>query len=408
MSLARTLHLTERRTTECRLAAVEVDFLLRHHRGAIEVLPAGRRGRYRVTPAGVAGTIVTPLRRIVITSKVPLRSLLFLLEPPAEAPAERDHVEPGPAVELIDVLAGLLAARMSERAAAGLHRAYQETAARGAYLVGQIDVPAQLRQPAGRKDQIHSRQDEHTIDLPCNQIPRTIAVGLLGSGLLAAPVRERLAAAVPLFAEVSTIGLGTDALARLPRDPPAGYAPLLDLCRLLIDALAPSPQGGALPAPAFLLSLERLFEQYVTRAVVEAFATAGGAYRVSVQEPRLAGEPDPAGVGEQPAVAIRPDVTLDRDGRTILVLDAKWKRLPAAAVVTEDLYQVLAYCTVLGARSAVLVYPGGRQRVWQYAFGPAGVQVQVRTLAVAGSGERCLRARRLLGRDLRRSLRERA
>jgi 5-methylcytosine-specific restriction enzyme subunit McrC len=401
MTSEHTLHLTERRTSECRLAPVEVDFLLHHHAAAIEVLPTGRRGRYRVTPAGVAGVIVTPRRRIVIASKVPVRNLLLLLDPLAEPPSDSDHVEPGSASELIDLLAGQLALHMSERGAAGLHRAYQESQARGAFLVGQIDVPAQLRQPAGRKDQIHSRQDEHTIEIPCNQVPRTVAAQLLASGLLAPAVRERLAAAAGLFREVSTVALDAGVLARLPRDPPPGYGPLLALCRWLADALAPSPMSGEVPAQAFLLSLERLFEQYVTRAVLDGLARPGTSWQVTVQESRPACE----AVEAQPAIDVRPDVRIDRGGRPVLVLDAKWKRLPPDAVVTEDLYQVLAYCTVLGVRSAVLVYPGPRHRVWDFAFPHADVHVQMRTLNVAGSAERCASARRRLGRDLRRLLR---
>jgi 5-methylcytosine-specific restriction enzyme subunit McrC len=373
-----TLHLIERRSHLCRLAPVEVDFLLAHHRGAFEILPTARRHRYRVTPAGVAGVVVTPGRRIVVTSKVPLRNLL-LLDPLDDPSSSRDSVQPANGSEWIDLLAGQLAQRMNERAAAGLHRAYRETAAQGAYLVGRLDVAEQLRQQARGKEQIHSRPDEFTAELPCNQVPRSVAAGLLTSGLLGPAVRERLASALLPFANLEEIPLSSDMLARLQRDRlPAEYIPLLDLCRLLIDSLAPSPAGGTVPAPAFLLPLEQLFERYVTRAVREAFA-GDAAVQVSAQESYSAGEPVPG----QPTVAIRPDVVILRDGRPALVVDAKWKRLSPTALVTADLYQVLAYCAVLGAPRAVLIYPGRRRRAWEYAFPHAGVSVQVRAVDVS-------------------------
>ncbi len=41
----------------------------------------------------------------------------------------------------------------------------------------------------------------------------------------------------------------------------SGYGPLLDLCRLLADALGPTDAAGTTACPAFLLDMERVFEQ---------------------------------------------------------------------------------------------------------------------------------------------------
>jgi 5-methylcytosine-specific restriction enzyme subunit McrC len=397
MTSPRTLHLIERRSRLRRLAPAEVDFLLAHHRTTLELLQTARRHVYRITPAGVAGVIVTPCRRIAISSKVPLRNLLLLMDPMDDPPTERDTVKPADGSEVIDLLAEQLALRMSERAAAGLHRGYRETAAQGAYLVGRLDVAEQLRQQSRGKEQIHSRLDEFTDQVLCNQVPRSIAAGLFSSDLLSAAVRERLSRALAPFVHLEEVPLSSEVLARLSRDRvPDCYSPLLDLCRLLIDSLAPSTVAGSVPVPAFLLSLERLFERYLTRAVQEAFADENGV-TVSAQESSLIGEPVP----DQPAVHVRPDVRVDRDGVPLLVVDAKWKRLPATSVITEDFYQALAYCTVLGAPRAVLVYPGRRRRVWEYTFAHTGARVQVRTLDVSGNAEQCRQARRRLGSAMR-------
>jgi hypothetical protein len=81
----------------------------------------------------------------------------------------------------------------------------------------------------------------------------------------------------------------------------------------------------------------------------------------------------------------------------VLVLDAKWKRLPAGRLVTADVYQVLAYCAALGVRRAVLVYPGRRDRAWHYDLGEAPTRLTVRTLCVTGDRARLdLAVRRLL------------
>jgi 5-methylcytosine-specific restriction enzyme subunit McrC len=175
---------------------------------------------------------------------------------------------------------------------------------------------------------------------------------------------------------------------------PVDYGPLLDLCRLLAEGLTPGEAAGTTPAPAFLLDMERVFERYLTRGVLEAFASSRH-YAVSVQTAHVVARPE-AG---RPEVLMRPDLTIDQAGRPVLVIDAKWKRLPRTSLVTADLYQVLAYCTALGVERGVLVYPGRAGRVWEYGFGP--VAVTIRTLRVFGSGEAVARSLRRLARSLK-------
>jgi 5-methylcytosine-specific restriction enzyme subunit McrC len=368
-----TLHLRERRARLCKLAPDEVRHLLEHHRTHLDLAPTATPHAWRVTPAGVAGVILTPRRRILISPKIPLRNLLFL----GDDEPEPDWVNPSDGI--LDPLAERLARLMCERAAAGLHRDYREAREQGPYLLGRLDLAAQLRQPAGRKDQLHSRHDAFTADLPCNQVPRVVARALAESPLLGAGARARLAQALAGFSHVAEAALTPDVLAEL-RSPrlPAAYRPLAELCLLL----------AAARAPALLVSLERWFEQYLTKTVEEAFLERP--HQVSVQQIRHVGAP---------GVTLRPDVTIDRDGAPSVVVDAKWKRLAASGPESDDLYQVLAYATLLGAGRAVLVYPG-RRGGGEWTFEHTPVRVQARTLDVSGPAERCRASRLRLGREL--------
>jgi 5-methylcytosine-specific restriction enzyme subunit McrC len=141
--------------------------------------------------------------------------------------------------------------------------------------------------------------------------------------------------------------------------------------------------------------MECVFEGYVTRHCASAWGGKGGG-AVAVQPLFRPARP----VAGQPDVSMRPDLTLDRAGRTALVVDAKWKRLKPTALVTSDLYQVLAYCAALGVERAALVYPGRRDRRWRYHFPRSPVRVVVQTLRVVGSREACLASVRRLGRAL--------
>jgi 5-methylcytosine-specific restriction enzyme subunit McrC len=391
----RTHVLTERTAAMCRLSMADVDFLLAEHRAHVEVLPTRRRGRYRLTPTGHVGIIAAPHSRLVIRPKVPVRNLFHLLDPTGPLPAVDDEAAVEPGTEGLDFLAGRLAWLLTERAAAGLHRAYAERAEHGPFLQGRLDVPAQLREPAGRKDRLHSCYEEFSADVPCNQVPRATAELVLRSPLLGEGVRAALRRALQGFAGVSTVPLGPESFQAAQADRlTEPYRPLLGLCRLLADSLAPQESAGAVACPAFLLDMERVFEQYVTAGVVHAFQDCPGC-SVAVQPLHLANEPAPG----QPDIPMRPDLLVERRGRR-LVVDAKWKRL-TRSLLTPDVYQVLAYAMALGARRAVLVYPGKRDRTWAYVLMRAPVSLVVHTLRVVGSWERCRRSLERLGRLLR-------
>ncbi len=386
----------ERQPHIARLAPDDVAFLLEHHRGRLEVLPTGRRGRYRLNALGCVGVLIAPTCRFVIRPKIPLANVFAMLDPLAAVPAESDRITPETGTEALDFLAGQLARHMAERVTAGLHRAYREQHEQGAVLHGRIDLPAQMRETPGRKDLLHSQYDDLSVDLPCNRAVKSTAEALLASQLLGAEVATALRQALAGFVSVSSESLSLrlwDAVEaeRLP----AEYRPLLDLCRLLADSLTLKDAAGKMPAPSFLLDLERVFEMHVTRGIVEAFAQSKS-HTVAVQATHTVNEP----VAELADLTMRPDVTIDRDGRTVLVVDAKWKRLPKSAETT-DLYQAVAYGTMLGADGVVLVYPGNKRSIREYRFTHTPLRLMICTLPVGGTRQACLRSARRLGQMLK-------
>jgi 5-methylcytosine-specific restriction enzyme subunit McrC len=371
-----------------RLAPADVAFLLEHHRAHVAVAPTGRRDVYRLTPRGHVGVLAAPCCRLVVQPKISLDNLFFLLDPTAPVPAAPDHTAPIRGDEVLNFLAGQLAGRLAGRLAGGLHRGYRERQAQGPFVHGRLDLPAQARQAPARKDQLHCCYDDFTADMPCNQILKGTVERLLASPLIGEGVRALLRQALSGLEGVQAVVPGPEVwenlrAARLPE----GYPVLLDLCGLLLDGLAPGTAAGPTPTPAFLLDMERVWERYVSRAAVDAFTGDG----VAIQTSRLV-----ARDAEGRPVVMRPDVTVERDGQMLLVLDAKWKRTPPAV----DLYQVLAYATALGAPRAALVCPGRRDRLREYAFEHTPIRVALWTLRAEGPRAALARSARRLGRAL--------
>jgi 5-methylcytosine-specific restriction enzyme subunit McrC len=390
-STLRTLWLTERLPALCRLTRADIATLLDSHRGQFQVLPGGRPGTYQLLPRGVAGTVVLPGCRLVVRPKIPLRNLFFMLDPNAPPTALDDTTSRVPGTEAFHFLVACLVRRLQEIASTGLHRGYAERADQFRTPHGKIDLPARLREAARHQPDFPCHFDDFTIDVPINQIARGTADQLLASPLLAAPLRDALRRAVAPFADVTPGPLTAEAFASAVC--PDAYRPLLDLCRLLVDGLAPGESAGSSIGPSFFLDLERTFEAYLTRAMIDGLAD--GPRTLWPQREQMAAE-----APGQPPVVMRPDITIERDGRPLLVVDAKWKRWPPAVTVTDDLYQVLSYGVGLGVSRAWLVYPGRRDRDWDYTFGR--MHVGLRSVRVVGSQAACQRSLQRLLKEVRR------
>jgi 5-methylcytosine-specific restriction enzyme subunit McrC len=384
----RTVTLTERLSSDCRLTPADVDFLLAEHPTHIELTPTRQRGYYRLTPTGHVGTIVGPKCRFVILPKLPVGNLFHLLDPGSPLPALDDRTAAKGGPKLLDFLARRLATLMTERAAAGLHRAYAERSDAGPFLRGGLDLAAQLRATDGRKDRLHSRFEEFTPNVPCNQIPKATAARVLRSPLPSDGTRTVLQTALQAFTEVRPIALEPEVFAQALTDRLAEpYRPVLDLCRLLVEGLAAGRKSGPALTPAFLIDMEHVFERYVTQGVQDALAESLRDI-VHLQPLHVANQP----VVGQPDIYFRPDLTIERGGRPVLAVDAKWKALAGSPLVTADVYQMLAYCTALGIRRGILVYPGQRNRVWHYALARVPIHLEIRALRVTGSRAMCRRS----------------
>jgi 5-methylcytosine-specific restriction enzyme subunit McrC len=390
----RTLHLSERAGKVVRLPLADLEYLLGRHENHVEITPTGRRGRYQLTPRGVAGVIVAPETRIVIRPKIPLRNLWLLLEPGCPLDDMADRVTPRASAGMVDVLAYRLAQEMGARARAGLHRGYREVHASGPYLQGRLDVGEHLRRGHLHREQLHSIHDNFTQDVPCNQLPRTLADRLIASPVIGEETRAALLHALEFFAGVAP----DSGVLRSPRvEAPASYDRLLDLCRLILEGLALNDTAGSTPAPAFLLEMERLFERYLTRGLIRVLSGEPDV-EIGVQPSHVVSEP----AAGQPDLVMRPDLLVRRRGHPSLIVDAKWKRLSGSPLVTEDVYQMLAYTAGLGVPRAVLVYPGKRDRRWAYALRADSRTIEIRTLRVTGTPEQCERSMYRLARSVLR------
>jgi 5-methylcytosine-specific restriction enzyme subunit McrC len=381
----RTIRLVERRPRECRLRRTDVDFLLAQQSATIDLAPTHTRSVYRLTPRGYVGVVVGPRSRFIIRPKIPLKDLFHLIDADSRGTLFEDRTDAALNTQLIDLLALHLANLLAAQARTGLHHGYVENHEVQTFLQGRLDVAAQMRESPARRTQFHCLREEFTADGPWNRFPKATAQGLLRSGLLGAAAALALRDALAGYQSIESVALNIPDRAALNAAPlPEGYRPLLELCALLAAGLGPSQRAGDHSVPSFLIDLERLFEEFLSRALHAEFDSKGR-YSVTSQRQYNIAPDDPA----LHPLTFTPDIVIEKDQEPWCILDAKWKDLRGGPEA-RDVEQVVAYGTALGCFDVRLVYPGQRFRAVRYVVGKRGMRLTIHTLAV-GRGQEARR-----------------
>ncbi|MEV0691698.1 restriction endonuclease [Streptomyces sp. NPDC050388] len=340
------------------------------------LLRAGSRvGAVRSTPGG-------PVIRI--TPKTPVSRLFFLLGfslDPARAwrDSREGTVDTGAYDDVVPALAHAVERQIDAALRRGVLQGYREVEESALVVRGRLREAEQIRRHFGRTPPVEISYDAYTADTAENRILHAAAERLLRLPGVPGPVRRRLAHQRVRLADALPLVRGQE----LPRWQPSRlnsrYQPALRLAEAVLrgsspEHRAPAPGFEPLAVDGFLLDMNKLFEDFVTVALREALREHGLTARLQDLH-----HLDTAGL-----VRMRPDLVVRTgDGRTPLaVVDAKYKVEKADGLLNADLYQALAYATVLGLREAHLVYAAGRQperfhEVRGTAAGPDGQAVRL-------------------------------
>jgi 5-methylcytosine-specific restriction enzyme subunit McrC len=307
-------------------------------------------GIWLVGPAGKVGAARVGDVKVRITPKVEIGRLLFLLGYSAHAGAWQADIVP--VAEVADLVAAVAQAlwRQTERAIhQGLLPGYVVVEESSQVLRGRLRESAQLHMHHGLPLPLEIRHDEFTVDIPENQILR----------MLRRLLRD--------FTEVGSIARGDPVPAWEPTRLNARYHTALRLAELVLRATSVEHEAGLVAMNGFLLDMPKLFEDFVTVALREAIEADHGG-RVDDQ---VRSYFDQAG-----RVVLRPDIVWKVRGSAMAVIDAKYKAEKPLGYPNADLYQLLAYCTVLGLRTGHLVYARGNEESARHVVKQSGIEIR--------------------------------
>ncbi len=346
----RHLILRENQPSEpCDLTAVEAAAL-----ESLELADVNRSvdGRWWVTPGTKVGVARLGDLQVTIRPKLSIGRLIFLMGYALKPTYWRDQsVVLDTEESLVEALAHSFRRLTSRALEQGLLQGYRTVDESLPLLRGRIRVADQISRRSGLGLPLEVTYDDFTVDIAENQILLAACLRLLRTPGVPPAARTGLQRIRLQLADVTPL----PARAVLPEWRPSRlnsrYHAPLRLAELILQGDSLEQRRGDLEMSGFVVDMWRVFEDFVSVALREALAPYGGVaslqYRTHLDEAKQ--------------VDLRPDfLWTGADGNRI-VLDAKYKAERPSGFPQADLYQLLAYCTVLGLSDGHLVYAKGNE-----------------------------------------------
>lgn len=249
--------------------------------------------------------------------------------------------------------------------ARGLRFDYERVEEECQFIRGQLDMPAQLRQPPGRANVFHIRHDIYSPERVENRLLKTALEYVYR--YCRHPENWRLAnELIHLLEPVTAL---RDPLRFLPQWTHSKllqmYQPVKPWCELILEQLNPNFQQGLHRGIALMFPMEKLFEAHVAAWFNARVQPPWKSKVQAASEYLVTHQPEESPTG-QDWFNLQPDLVLLR-GDITQVLDTKWKLLDSQAangkekygLSQQDFYQMYAYGQKYqaGTGDMMLIYP---------------------------------------------------
>ena len=339
----------------------EVQARALHASRLVNVVSAGGGAAAVLQPSGRVGAVRVGDLQVEVwpKEKVKLAHLIFMLGYAADPGFRPELVDAEAYDDLWPALAESLA-RLCERALlGGVLQGYRTVEESSVVVRGRIRVADQLRRHPGQISRTEIAYDEYMTDIAENRILRTALRRMRAVPRLRSDVAARLSHLDNRLDGVAVLRRGAPTPSWRPTRLNLRYLPALRLAELVLRNTAAQTGSDGVEVAAFVVSMWKVFEDFVTTALREAIAARG---RRAVPQKRW--HFDAARVDGVARVPMAIDL-LEYDGREpVMVYDAKYKAAAGEGrYPNADFYQMLAYCTTVGLDRAVLVYAQGGEPV---------------------------------------------
>lgn len=247
---------------------------------------------------------------------------------------------------LLDLIAQAYLAEVEPLLREGLAKGYRNTSANGTVFKGRLKIADHLRDNIAHADRFFVEFETFDQDIAVNRI-LAAALEMLSWCALSEGVARSVDSCLSRFPEVQHRGVTLEAFdrIRLTRSTQR-YANALTYARLILAHRGPQLRSGRERVFALLFDMNALWERYIA---VLLRRVAPPNIQVSTQERHVFWKPAQHGVRKiRPDVVLREIASIDV-GKTMLVIDTKWKVPSNGLPSDDDLKQMFVY-NCCGAR----------------------------------------------------------
>lgn len=309
--------------------------------------------------------------QVTVKPKIPIDRLIFMLGYSLAPEFWRNQsVALDKAANLPEALAHTFARLATKALEQGLLQGYKTVDDSLPVVRGRIRVAEQIARRSGILLPIEVTYDDFTIDVAENQLLLAAVLRLLRAPGVSADSRRRLLRLRAQLAGVSAIRRGSQLPAWRPSRLNKRYQPALRVADLILAGNSFEQLHGDVEVSGFVLDMWKVFEDFVCVALREAFLSAGG--RTELQH-RMH-------LDRANSIKMKPDFLWVGPNGATIVADAKYKAEKPTGFPNADLYQMLAYCTVLGLNEGHLIYGRGNEDTTTHEVQGAGTTIHAHTL----------------------------
>jgi 5-methylcytosine-specific restriction enzyme subunit McrC len=347
---------------------------------------AGIEGAYDLTAGSHVGAIQLDSLSIIVEPKLPIDRLLFLISYTlggAEFHARDFGFDPE--TVLLEAIIPGFAAQIRRAFRQGVLQGYRVTEEALPTVRGRLRFDDQLRNRFGIAPPAEVRFDDFTEDIELN---RTIKAALNRLGRLrlrSELARRQLHAFDQILSRVARVDYPRGQVPQPSFDRlNEHYAPAIRLARLVLQATSFEVRHGDVRAAAFLIDMNRVFEDFVIAALRDVLGLGERTFPQGAVGRRLR-------LDESDRVKLKPDISWWDGQRCTFVGDVKYKKTKDLRVPNADLYQLLAYSIATDLPGGLLIYAAGEEEPGRHTVRNSGKQLDVVALDLAGSPDEVLR-----------------
>ncbi len=345
---------------------------------SIEPAP-GTTDAYFLRPGSTIGALEIGDLSVSIEPKLPIGRVLYLAAYAMGVDFREERFDYVRQPELVEALVPALTRAARRAFARGLLHGYRTEEEALQTIRGRIRVADQLRRRFGVPLPIEVRYDDFTDDVLANRLVKAAADRLSKLRVRSPRSRLDLAWVAATLDNVSLVEFPTNAVPEVEFDRlNEHYREVVTLARLILRHTSIETGRGRVRANGFLMDMNEVFQEFVTRALREELGLSERAFRSDSRLPSVY-------LDTADRIRLKPDLSWWDGPTCTFVGDAKYKRVKNEQVPNADLYQLLAYTTALDLPGGLLIYAEGEANDAVHRVRHAGKQLEIATLDLSGS-----------------------